>query len=81
MRLELAKLIETEAALLNIRDNVDRQRQVHDDATKELEKAREVLRDAKITASVNDSEDALDKLRARRAELHREMWESVGIAL
>ena len=78
MRLELARLIETEAALLSLRDNVDRQRQVHDEATKELERARAVLRDAKIAATVDDNDDALDKLRARRAELHREMFETVG---
>lgn len=78
MKMELARLIETEAALLNLRDNVDRQRQVHDDATKELERAREVLRDANIAAAVSDNDDVLDKLRARRAELHREMWDSVS---
>ena len=79
MRLELARLIETEAALLNLRDNVDRQRQVHEDATVELERARGVLRDAKIAATVDDSDDVLDKLRARRAEIHREMWDSVRL--
>lgn len=40
MRAELSKLIETEAALLDIRDNIERRRKVHDDAERELEKAR-----------------------------------------
>ena len=80
LRLELARLIEIEGALLNLRDNVDRQRQVHDDATKELDRARDVLRDAKVSATVDDHDVVIDKLRARRAELHREMWEAVSMS-
>ena len=40
MRVELSKLIETEAALLDLRDNIERRRKVHDDAGRELEEAR-----------------------------------------
>lgn len=44
MRSELAKLIDTEAALLDLRHNVDRQREVEDAAIQELERARTLLR-------------------------------------
>nr|XP_039262238.1 coiled-coil domain-containing protein 78-like [Styela clava] len=48
MRNELAKLIDTEAALLDLRHNVDKQREVEDAAVKELERAKNVLRSVDI---------------------------------
>jgi len=80
MRAELSKLIETEAALLDIRDNIERRRKVHDDAERELEKARKVLRDVNFPiennkAFVNGKDvqmDVIEQLRARREEIHRQ---------
>ena len=78
MRTELAKLIETEAALLDLRDNVEKRRQIHDEAGKELEEARKVLRDASIplpnlhSSKAADGHEVLEALRARRAEIHRQ---------
>nr|CAB3228707.1 coiled-coil domain-containing protein 78-like [Phallusia mammillata] len=72
MRAELGRLIETEAALLDLRDNVERRRQAHDDATKELDRARDVLRDANMQATNASNEDPLEALKARRAQLQRE---------
>ncbi|XP_076813157.1 uncharacterized protein LOC143459772 [Clavelina lepadiformis] len=77
LRTELARLIETEAALLDLRDNVERRRQAHDDATKELQRAREVLRDVNLTSSLS-ADDPIEKLKARRVELHREMWDKTS---
>jgi len=71
LRTELGRLIETEAALLDLRDNVERRRQAHEDATKELERARGVLREANVQASTSD-EDPLEALKARRAQLQRD---------
>jgi len=78
MRLELAKLIETEAALLDLRDNVEKRRQIHDDAGRELEEARKVLREASVpiphgnTSRAAEGLNALEQLRSRRAEIHRQ---------
>lgn len=62
MRSELAKLIDTEAALLDLRHNVDKQREVEDAAVKELERARSLL---------NDPETA-KHLSKKKEEKHRE---------
>ena len=90
MRLELAKLIETEAALLDLRDNVEKRRQIHDDAGRELEEARKVLREASVpiphgnTSRAAEGLNALEQLRSRRAEIHRQTLDrqrSVGFVL
>lgn len=80
MRVELSKLIETEAALLDLRDNIERRRKVHDDAGRELEEARKVLRDANFpienTEKFVNGKDlqtgVIEQLRARREEIHRQ---------
>ena len=48
MRVELAKLIETENSLLDLRENIDRRRDIEMDANKQLERARDILKDVEI---------------------------------
>nr|XP_018668567.1 coiled-coil domain-containing protein 78-like [Ciona intestinalis] len=70
MRAELGRLIETEAALLQLKDNAERRREAHEEATKELERAKAVLR--QVNFSIPPNTESLEALRARRAALQRE---------
>lgn len=76
MRTELAKLIDTEAALLDLRHNVDRQREVEDAAIQELERARTLLADPETTKHLEKGrerepeKDVATEVRQMREQRH-----------
>ena len=76
MRVELARLIQTENSLLDLRENIDRRRDIEEDANKELEKAREILEDVEIHTKTPRPGD-LVALRLRRADAHRNSLKDV----
>lgn len=66
----MARLIDTEAALLDLRHNLDRQGQAHDNATRELQRARALLK----SVVVDDRElPPLEKSVSRELEELREL--------
>lgn len=72
MRAELARLIDTEAALLDLRHNVDKQREVQDAAIMELDRARAVL-DAETEMNRNYNNENLEKDVATEVREMREL--------